>query len=147
MTFPSSRNPAKRTPAVTITSQTCPDSEDENAFLRAMFNKQNCQNNMFDSFFDNDHEKFEDTGNTESKVNEKLAQFVNKRFDTKIVFSKLKVNAEKYPTPRNCDHVWVSRVNPSIWDNMGKYPKGADIRLTNVQKLIVEANAAIIESI
>ncbi|KAK6192069.1 hypothetical protein SNE40_003613 [Patella caerulea] len=76
-TVPSSPNPQKRKPAATITSQTCPGSEDENEFLRALTQQakrpkthdiSDSENDMvmeerdgkrssnkFNSFFDNDY--------------------------------------------------------------------------------------------
>jgi hypothetical protein len=49
------------------------------------------------------------------QVIEKLSQLVNTKFVMDLDLEKKKQLFEKYKTPKNCEALYVPRVNPEIW--------------------------------
>ena len=76
---------------------------------------------------------FYTTGLFEPKLNEKLAQWFSKPLTKKPIDDKLKILAEEYSSPENCDFLIVPRVN--------RLPeqRGNSRRLQEVQKSIIHA--------
>ncbi|ESP00354.1 hypothetical protein LOTGIDRAFT_173257 [Lottia gigantea] len=79
------------------------------------------------------------------KINDKLAKFVTKRFETRLSFDKLKERIDKYSIPRNCEGVYVPEVNLPIKSKLNRFIRGLDTRTSNIQRTIVSASSAVIE--
>ena len=89
---------------------------------------------------------FESDEQTDPKVAQKLAAIVNKRWGSKLGEAKLKEKLAKYNRPDNCEKLTVSKVNPEIWNKLKLGTRSADVRLANMQKLLVKVGSAVAKS-
>ena len=80
---------------------------------------------------------------TAPKVAQKLADIVNKRWGSKLEEAKLKEKLAKYNRPDNCEKLTVPKVNPEIWNKLKHGTKSADLRLANMQKVLVKVGSAV----
>ena len=81
-----------------------------------------------------------------SKVVQKLADIVNKRWGSKLEDAKLKEKLAKYNRPDNCEKLTVPKVNPEIWNKLKHVTRSADLRLANMQKVLVKVGSAVAKS-
>ena len=86
---------------------------------------------------------FESDEQTDLKVAQKLADIVNKRWGSKLEEAKLKEKLAKYNRPDNCEKLTVPKVNPEIWNKLKHGTKSADLRLANMQKVLVKVGSAV----
>ncbi|XP_022803358.1 uncharacterized protein LOC111340734 [Stylophora pistillata] len=89
---------------------------------------------------------FESDEQTDPKVAQKLADIVNKRWGSKLEEAKLKEKLAKYNRPDNCEKLTVPKVNPEIWNKLKHVTRSADLRLANMQKVLVKVGSAIAKS-
>ena len=80
------------------------------------------------------------------QVNEKLSQLVNTKFVMDLDLEKRKQLSEKYKTPKNCEALFVPTVNPEIWGKLIATSKHRDIKMSNLQDLLIRVSNAIIMS-
>ncbi|ESP01014.1 hypothetical protein LOTGIDRAFT_172849 [Lottia gigantea] len=99
----------------------------------------------FDSFLDNVEDELQLCSKSGQKINDKLAKFVTKRFETRLSFDKLKERIDKYSIPRNCEGVYVPEVNLPIKSKLNRFIRGLDTCTSNIQRTIVTASSAVIE--
>ncbi|ESO87337.1 hypothetical protein LOTGIDRAFT_154834 [Lottia gigantea] len=99
----------------------------------------------FDSFLDNVEDELQLCSKSGQNINDKLAKFVTKRFETRLSFDKLQERIDKYSIPRNCEGVYVSEVNLPIKSKLNRFIRGLDTRTSNIQRTIVSASSAVIE--
>ena len=86
---------------------------------------------------------FESDEQTDPKVAQKLADIVNKRWGSKLEEAKLKEKLAKYNRPDNCEKLTVPKVNPEIRNKLKHGTKSADLRLANMQKVLVKVGSAV----
>ena len=72
-----------------------------------------------------------------------MADIVNKRWGSKLEEAKLKEKLAKYNRPDNCEKLTVPKVNPEIWNKLKHGTKSADLRLANMQKVLVKVGSAV----
>ena len=89
---------------------------------------------------------FESDEQTDPKVAQKLADIVNKRWGSKLEDAKLKEKLAKYNRPDNCEKLTVPKVNPEIWNKLKHVTRSADLRLANMQKVLVKVGSAVAKS-
>ena len=89
---------------------------------------------------------FESDEQTDPKVAQKLADIVNKRWGSKLEKAKLKEKLAKYNRPDNCEKLTVPKVNPEIWNKLKHVTRSADLRLANMQKVLVKVGSAVAKS-
>ena len=89
---------------------------------------------------------FESDEQTDPKVAQKLADIVNKRWGSKLEEAKLKEKLAKYNRPDNCEKLTVPKVNPEIWNKLKHWTRSADLRLANMQKVLVKVGSAVAKS-
>lgn len=89
---------------------------------------------------------FESDEQTDPKVAQKLADIVNKRWGSKLEDAKLKEKLAKYNRPYNCEKLTLPKVNPEIWNKLKHVTRSADLRLTNMQKVLVKVGSAVTKS-
>ena len=89
---------------------------------------------------------FESDEQTDPKVAQKLADIVNKRWGSKLEEAKLKEKLAKYNRPDNCEKLTVPKVNPEIWNKLKHVTRSADLRLANMQKVLVKVGSAVAKS-
>ena len=89
---------------------------------------------------------FESDEQTDPKVVQKLADIVNKRWGSKLEDAKLKEKLAKYNRPDNCEKLTVPKVNPEIWNKLKHVTRSADLRLANMQKVLVKVGSAVAKS-
>ena len=80
------------------------------------------------------------------QVNEKLSQLVNAKFVMDLDLEKRKQLSDKYKTPKNCDVLFVPTVNPEIWGKLNPISKQRDIKMSNLQDLLIRVSNTIIIS-
>ena len=78
------------------------------------------------------------------QVNEKLSQLVNTKFVMELDLEKRKQLAEKYKTPKNCEALFVPKVNPEIWGKLNAISKQRDIKMSNLQDLLIRVSNYIV---
>ncbi|CAB3992378.1 Hypothetical predicted protein [Paramuricea clavata] len=81
------------------------------------------------------------------QVIEKLSQLVNTKFVMDLNLEKRKQLSEKYKTPKNCEALYVPRVNPEIWGKLNPTTKQRDIKMTTLQDLLLRVSNAVIISL
>ena len=89
---------------------------------------------------------FESDEQTDPKVTQKLADIFNKRWGSKLEEAKLKEKLAKYNQPDNCEKLTVPKVNPEIWNKLKHMTRSADLRLANMQKVLVKVGSAVAKS-
>ena len=89
---------------------------------------------------------FQSDEQTDLKVAQKLAAIVNKRWGSKLGEAKLKEKLAKYNRPDNCEKLTVPKVNPEIWNKLKHGTRSADVRLANMQKVLVKVGSAVAKS-
>ena len=67
-----------------------------------------------------------------AKINQRLANIASKRLGVTLPKDKLKALLAKHATPENCPDITTVRVNPEIWDQMNKFRRKADLRVSNI---------------
>ena len=82
----------------------------------------------------------------DTKVAQKLADIVNKRWGFKLEDAKLKEKLAKYNWPDNCDKLTVPKINPEIWNKLKHVTRNTDLRLANMQKVLVKVGSAVAKS-
>ena len=80
------------------------------------------------------------------QVNEKLSQLVNTKFVMELDLEKRKQLSEKYKTPKNCEALFVPKVNPEIWGKLNAISKQRDIKMSNLQDLLIRVSNSIVMS-
>ena len=60
--------------------------------------------------------------------------------------AKLKEKLAKYNRPDNCEKLTVPKVNPNILNKLKHGTKSADLRLANMQKVLVKVGSAVAKS-
>lgn len=80
------------------------------------------------------------------EVLEKLAAITNKAFSKQLSFENVKNKKSTNERPKNCDKVFVLRVNKEIWKQMQRQPltKKQNLRLMNVQSVVTKAAFAVL---
>ena len=91
-------------------------------------------------------QNFESDEQTDPKVAQKLADIVNKRWGSKLEEAKLKEKLAKYNRPDNCEKLTVPKVNPEIWNKLKHVTRSADLRLSNMQKVLIKVGSAVAKS-
>ena len=86
---------------------------------------------------------FESDEQTDLKVAQKLVDIVNKRWGSKLEEAKLKKKLAKYNRPNNCEKLTVPKVNPEIWNKLKHVTRSADLRLADMQKVLVKVGSAV----
>ncbi|CAB4029866.1 Hypothetical predicted protein [Paramuricea clavata] len=81
------------------------------------------------------------------QVIEKLSQLVNTKFVMDLDLEKRKQLSEKYKTPKNCEALYVPRVNPEIWGKLNPTTKQRDIKMSTLQDLLLRVSNAVIISL
>jgi hypothetical protein len=81
------------------------------------------------------------------QVIEKLAQLVNTKFVMDLDLEKRKQLSEKYKTQKNCEALYVPRVNPEIWGKLNPITKQRDIKMSTLQDLLLRVSNAVIISL
>ena len=89
---------------------------------------------------------FESDEKADPKVTQKLADIVNKRWTSKLEETKLKDKLLKYNRPDNCEQLKVPKVNPEIWSKLKHGTRSTDLRLANIQKVLVKVGSAVVKS-
>ena len=89
---------------------------------------------------------FESDEQTDPQVARKLADIPNKRWGSKLEEAKLKEKLAKYNRPDNCKKLTVPKVNPEIWNKLKHVTTSADLRLANMQKILVKVGSAVAKS-
>ena len=89
---------------------------------------------------------FQSDEQTDPKVSQKLADIVNKRWGSKLEEAKLKEKLAKYNRPDNCERLTVPKVNPEIWHKLKHVTRSTDLRLANMQKVLVKVGSAVAKS-
>ena len=59
---------------------------------------------------------------------------------------KLKEKLAKYNRPDNCEKLTVPKVNPEIWNKLKHITRSADLRLANMQKVLVKVGSVVAKS-
>ena len=72
-----------------------------------------------------------------------MADIVNKRWGSKLEEAKLKEKLAKYNRPDNCEKLTMPKVNPDILNKLKHGTKSADLRLANIQKVLVKVGSAV----
>ena len=72
-----------------------------------------------------------------------MADIVNKRWGSKLEEAKLKEKLAKYNRPDNFEKLTVPKVNPDILNKLKHGTKSADLRLANIQKVLVKVGSAV----
>ena len=75
-------------------------------------------------------------------VSDKVAKIVNEKFTTDLGVQKRKEILERYPTPENCNNLFVPKINEQIWGKIKSCHKQRDIRLSILQDAIVKVSSA-----
>lgn len=75
-----------------------------------------------------------------------LAKVINKSFRRKFSETKYNGRFEKYRRPGNCANLQAPMVNSEIWNSISADARKADIKLSQVQKAISKAGAALASS-
>ena len=75
-----------------------------------------------------------------------MADIVNKRWGSKLEEAKLKEKLAKYNPPDNCEILTVPKVNPKIWNKLKHVTRSADLRLANMQKILVKVGSTVAKS-
>ncbi|CAB4039209.1 Hypothetical predicted protein, partial [Paramuricea clavata] len=81
------------------------------------------------------------------QVIKKLSQLVNTKFVMDLDLKKRKQLSEKYKTPKNCEALYVPRVNPEIWGKLNPTTKQRDIKMSTLQDLLLRVSNAVIISL
>ena len=76
------------------------------------------------------------------KINQQLADIVNKRWGNKLAQDKIATILAKHAQPENCSVVNVTRVNTEIWGSLNAFQKKADLRMANLQQALQKATFA-----
>ena len=71
------------------------------------------------------------TQQTGPPISEHLAKIINSNLADELDISKLKEILSKYQKPKNCEEMYVKKVNPEIWQKLKPYAKKSDIKLAN----------------
>lgn len=66
-------------------------------------------------------------------ISEKLAKIINAKLSENFDVTKLKEILNKYPRPKNCEQMYVPRINQEIWQKMKPFTKKGDIKMANLQ--------------
>ena len=74
------------------------------------------------------------------------AGIVNKRWGSKLEEAKLKEKLAKYNRPDNCEKLNVPKVNPEIWNKLKHVTRSAELRLANMQKILVKVVSTVAKS-
>ena len=77
-----------------------------------------------------------------AKINQQLADIVNKRWGNKLAQDKIATIWAKHAQPENCSVVNVTRVNTEIWGSLNAFQKKADLRMANLQQALQKATFA-----
>ena len=77
------------------------------------------------------------------KVDDAVAQVINKRWKNKMDMKILREKEAKYPVPENCENLMVPRVNNSVWKNLDRYHRTQDLKFVNTQKNCVAIGSAL----
>jgi len=99
-----------------------------------------------DTLLDEIAQDFESDKQTDPKVAQKLADIVNKRWGSKLEEAKLKEKLAKYNRPDNCEKLTAPKINPEIWNKLKHMTRSADLRLANMQKVLVKVCSAVAKS-
>ena len=71
-----------------------------------------------------------------AKINQQLADIVNKRWGNKLAQDKIASILAKHAQPENCSVVNVTRVNTEIWGSLNAFQKKADFHMANLQQAL-----------
>ena len=89
----------------------------------------------------------DDGEKTSQSVAQSIAGIINKRFDKGLSDEKLKQRLDKYTRPKNCQNLQVPTINPKVWKKyVPPTMKQHDLKLAMVQRTIVKATAALVQS-
>ena len=88
----------------------------------------------------------EESDDTKAQVASLLTQLVSKRFKNKLSDEKLKGKLKKYARPSNCNDLWPPTVNPEFWKVLPARTRKADLKMAELQKMIVKAATVTTES-
>ena len=99
-----------------------------------------------DALLNETAQDFESDEQTDPKVAQKLADIVNRGWGSKLKEAKLKEKLAKYNPPDNCEKLTVPKVNPEIWNKLKHGTRRADLRLANMQKVLVKVGSAVAKS-
>ena len=77
-----------------------------------------------------------------AKINQQLADIINKRWGNKLAQGKIATILAKHAQPENCSVVNVTRVNTEIWGSVNAFQKKADLRMANLQPALQKATFA-----
>ena len=67
-----------------------------------------------------------------AKINQRLANIASKRLGITLPNDKLKALLAKHATPENGPDITTVRVNPEIWDQMNKFRRKANLRVSKI---------------
>ena len=76
-------------------------------------------------------------------ISEQLANVVAKKITTDYDLDQRKEILSKYKTPQNCDELYVSRINPEIWEKLKPFARKKGIKVSVLQDILVKVTSAI----
>ena len=77
----------------------------------------------------------------DAEINDDLAGFVNNAFRSVIAEEKQTEMIKTVLRPINCDSLVKTRVNQGIWHLLKPHTQTDDVKLQNVQNLVVKASS------
>jgi hypothetical protein len=78
-----------------------------------------------------------------NEVEPSILNTINKKWGQKIDIKLLRERMQKYPIPSTCDKLCVPKVNLPVWKRLNRFVRTKDIRISNIQRICVAAEAAL----
>ena len=75
---------------------------------------------------------------TSDSIGRNLADIIDAMCKNGLSETEQKDKTEKYLRPQNCEMLGVTKVNQLIWDKLTSGTRSADVKLQNIQKLLVK---------
>jgi hypothetical protein len=72
-----------------------------------------------------------------------LQNVIADKLSRKIDIKLLRERMQKYPIPSTCDKLCVPKVNLPVWKRLNRFVRTKDIRISNIQRICVAAEAAL----